>query len=172
MDNDDDVNKSGRPTAFRDEFVELARNYSKLGATDFEVAEFLGVSNRTIYYWKKAHPAFRRAIRDGGKVADERVKRALYHKAVGYTYRSEKLFLHEGEVIRAEMIEHVPPSDTAGIFWLKNRDPAHWRDRKDLDHSSKDGSMSPSPPSEEDLINRAKRLGIDPQSLGLPGSAS
>jgi hypothetical protein len=25
-------------------------------------------------------------------------------------------------------VEHVPPSDVAGIFWLKNRDPQHWRD--------------------------------------------
>jgi hypothetical protein len=24
-------------------------------------------------------------------------------------------------------IEHVPPDVTAGIFWLKNRDPQHWR---------------------------------------------
>jgi hypothetical protein len=24
--------------------------------------------------------------------------------------------------------EHVPPDVTACIFWLKNRDPAHWRD--------------------------------------------
>jgi hypothetical protein len=25
-------------------------------------------------------------------------------------------------------VEHVPPDVTACIFWLKNRDPAHWRD--------------------------------------------
>jgi hypothetical protein len=24
-------------------------------------------------------------------------------------------------------VEHVPPDTTAAIFWLKNRDPAHWR---------------------------------------------
>ena len=29
-----------------------------------------------------------------------------------------------GESIEA----HVPPDVTAAIFWLKNRDPAHWRD--------------------------------------------
>jgi hypothetical protein len=25
-------------------------------------------------------------------------------------------------------IQHVPPDVTACIFWLKNRDPEHWRD--------------------------------------------
>ena len=31
-------------------------------------------------------------------------------------------------------IEHVPPDVTAGIFWLKNRDPQHWRDSQQLEH--------------------------------------
>jgi hypothetical protein len=30
--------------------------------------------------------------------------------------------------------EHVPPDVTACIFWLKNRDPAHWRDAWQLEH--------------------------------------
>jgi hypothetical protein len=28
----------------------------------------------------------------------------------------------------------VPPDVTAGIFWLKNRDPQHWRDSQQLEH--------------------------------------
>jgi hypothetical protein len=31
-------------------------------------------------------------------------------------------------------IEHVPPDVTAGIYWLKNRDPQHWRDAHQLEH--------------------------------------
>jgi hypothetical protein len=30
--------------------------------------------------------------------------------------------------------EHVPPDTTAAIFWLKNRDPARWRDAWQLEH--------------------------------------
>jgi hypothetical protein len=33
-----------------------------------------------------------------------------------------------GSVRGRRRVEHVPPSDVAAIFWLKNRDPAHWRD--------------------------------------------
>jgi hypothetical protein len=31
-------------------------------------------------------------------------------------------------------VEHVPPDVTACIFWLKNRDPEHWRDSQRLEH--------------------------------------
>jgi hypothetical protein len=33
-------------------------------------------------------------------------------------------------------IEHIPPDVdvTAGIFWLKNRDPDNWCDVKNVDH--------------------------------------
>jgi hypothetical protein len=30
--------------------------------------------------------------------------------------------------VYAPYVEHVPPDVTACIFWLKNRDPQHWRD--------------------------------------------
>jgi hypothetical protein len=28
----------------------------------------------------------------------------------------------------------MPPDVTAGIFWLKNRDPENWRDVQNIDH--------------------------------------
>jgi hypothetical protein len=28
----------------------------------------------------------------------------------------------------------VPPDVTAAIFWLKNRDPQHWRDSQQMEH--------------------------------------
>jgi hypothetical protein len=31
-------------------------------------------------------------------------------------------------------IKHVPPDVTAGIFWLKNRDPQHWHDVQNVEH--------------------------------------
>jgi hypothetical protein len=37
--------------------------------------------------------------------------------------------------VYAKYIEHVPPDVTAGIFWLKNRDPQHWRDSQQLEHA-------------------------------------
>ena len=36
--------------------------------------------------------------------------------------------------VYAPYVEHVPPDVTACIFWLKNRDPEHWRDVQNVDH--------------------------------------
>ena len=73
----------GRPTAYRREFCELAHNYCLLGATNAELAGFLDVSPRTIDNWIASHPAFAEAVREGRVVADARVARCLYERAVG-----------------------------------------------------------------------------------------
>ena len=61
--------------------------------------------------------------------ADDRVERSLYHRAVGYSFESEKIFHHQGEVVRVPIIEHVPPDVGAAMSWLKNRRPDKWRDK-------------------------------------------
>lgn len=134
---------AGRPTAYKPEYAEQAEKLCKLGATDFELAEFFGVVEITIRRWKAAHPEFCSALKAGKDIADDRVERSLYSKAVGYSYTSEKLWQYDGEVIRTEIVEHVPPSDTAAIFWLKNRRKDEWRDRREQDNTSSDGSMTP-----------------------------
>jgi hypothetical protein len=35
---------------------------------------------------------------------------------------------------------HVPPDTTACIFWLKNRDPQHWRDVQQMERVRISGS--------------------------------
>jgi len=83
-----------------------------------------------------AQPEFCDALKLGRNEADARVERSLYQKPVGYSFDAVKIFMPAGAVepIYAPYVEHVPPSDVACIFWLKNRDPAHWRDAWQLEH--------------------------------------
>lgn len=126
---------AGRSSKFRDEYVEQARKLAELGATDREAAEFFKVAESTLYLWKHTHPEFSEALKLGKEKADARVEQSLYRKAVGYSFDSEKVFQYEGAVIRAPIVEHVAPSDTAAIFWLKNRQPEKWRDKQEVQHS-------------------------------------
>lgn len=119
----------GRPSAFKPEFVEQAKKLCELGATDVEMADFFNVAVSTFYLWKNKQPEFSEALKAGKSAADERVERSLYHKAVGYTFESEKVFQHQGQIIRAPIREHVPPDTTAMIFWLKNRRADDWREK-------------------------------------------
>ena len=47
-------------------------------------------------------------------------------------------------------VEHVPPDVTACIFWLKNRDPEHWRDSQQLEHVLGKYIISDKPMTEEE----------------------
>lgn len=132
----------GRPTDFKTEFCQQAREQCENGATDEELADFFGVSVRTIYRWKAVHPDFCQALKSGKDVADERVERSLYAKAVGYTFDSEKVFQFQGHIVRAPVKEHVPPDTTAAIFWLKNRRGEQWRDKSEVHHKHSVESMT------------------------------
>jgi hypothetical protein len=131
--------KTGRPSAYRAALADQARQLCALGATDKELATFFAIAMSTLYQWKIQHPAFASALKVGKAEADDRVERSLYQLAVGYSFESEKLFCQDGRVIRAPIVEHVPPNPASCIFWLKNRQRDLWRDRIDNEHSGPDG---------------------------------
>lgn len=125
---------AGQPTKYRKEFADQARELCELGATDMELADFFRVDVRTVYNWKHTHPEFFQALKVGKDALDDRVERSLYQRAVGYSYNSEKIFHHQGQITRAEIIEHVPPDASAALLWLKNRRGDTWRDKHDVEH--------------------------------------
>ena len=128
----------GRPTAYKDEFVAQVSKLCALGATDDEMADFFGVHRSTFYRWKLEHEDFCDAIKSAKELADERVERSLYQKATGYDFEEEqaikiKLQQHLEEVKVVSVRKHAPADTTAAIFWLKNRRPEEWRDKKEID---------------------------------------
>lgn len=121
----------GRPSGYRPEFVDQARKLCELGATERDLADFFKVSLPTLQRWRVSFPDFCASLKTGKYIADDRVEMSLYHRAIGYSFESEKIFNHQGKIVRAKTIEHVPPDTTAMIFWLKNRRTAQWRDRQE-----------------------------------------
>jgi len=128
---------AGRPTEYDPAYVEQAAKLCALGATDYELADFFGVDTRTIYRWKNTYPEFCQSVIAGKEKADDRVERALYNRAVGYTFESEKVFQFQGQIVRADTVEHVPPDPSAAKLWLTNRKPADWRDKQEVQHDGK-----------------------------------
>lgn len=131
----------GRPPAYKEAFAEQARKICELGATDQEIADFFKVEVRTIYRWKHDHDEFCQALKAGKSVADERVERSLYQKAVGYEQDEVKIFMPAGaeKPVYAEFRAKVAPDTTAAIFWLKNRRSQDWRDVKAQEVSGPNG---------------------------------
>jgi hypothetical protein len=119
----------GRPTLYDPEMCDRAHNYCLLGATNDELAEFFHVSPSTIDNWIARHGDFGDAVRRGRVVADSRVARGLYDRAIGYDRIVERSVVIGGEVKPVTNTVHYPPNVQACIFWLRNRRPQTWSDR-------------------------------------------
>lgn len=128
---------AGRPSLYQDAFAKQAEKLSALGATDIEIADFFEVDVRTIYRWKHDHEEFCQALNVGKTKADERVVNSLYQRAVGYEQEAVKIFMPAGAPapVYAPYREKIAPDTTAAIFWLKNRQPAEWRDKQEHEHT-------------------------------------
>lgn len=126
-----------RPTVFRPEFIEQAKEQCIAGATDQELADFFEVSVRTLYRWKNSNPEFCQALNAGKAPADDRVERSLFERACGYERDEVDVRVVNGEIVQTPIRKFYPPDTTAMIFWLKNRKPDQWRDKTEVDQRVK-----------------------------------
>lgn len=92
----------------------LAELFYSQGGIDTDFAIFIGVTEKTIHNWKKKHPEFKESIKLGKLDPDSKIVSALYQSA-------------------------LDGSNTAQIFWLKNRRSKDWREKHDLEITGKDG---------------------------------
>lgn len=125
----------GAPSLYQPKFAAMAVKACEAGFTDMELADLLGVSVRTINTWKVEHVEFAAALKLGKAVADERVERSLFARANGYEHDEVDIRVVGGEIVQTPLRKYYPPDTTAAIFWLKNRKPAEWRDKQDIEHS-------------------------------------
>lgn len=133
--------KNGRPTVYRKEFEDRVYRYALLGLTDAQIAECFMVAESTIHNWKLRHNGFSESIMRGKREADGVVAESLYHRAKGYSHDAVRIFMPSGasEPIYAPYIEHYPPDTQAASLWLRNRQSALWRDKRDHEVTGKDG---------------------------------
>ena len=131
----------GRPTAYRDEYARQGALLCTLGGTNADLAKTFGVTERTICRWMKAKPQFCHAIVRGKLKADAEVAEALHHRARGYSHPAVKIFMpaNATEPVLAPYTRHYPPDSQAAWLWLRNRQPAWWRDKVELEHTGKNG---------------------------------
>ncbi len=120
----------GRPTVYKPENAEIARNACMLGATNETLAARFEVCRRTIDSWIATIPEFSLAIKQGREGANEAVVSALFARATGMEQKMTKVFCHRGQPVTADYTVHMPPDVRACIFWLRNRRPEEWRESR------------------------------------------
>lgn len=126
-----------------DEGLIKIEGWAKDGLTDKQIAHNVGVAERTFTEWKRRFDALTAVLKRGKEVVDRQVENALLKNALGFEYEETKTIIEimpDGE--RKQRIEKVkkynPPNPTSQIFWLKNRKPADWRDRREVDANVKE----------------------------------
>lgn len=109
------------------------------GATDEEIADAFDVSVRTIHRWKKDHDTFARALNEGKNIADAKVEKKLYERALGYSVdETEKIVevdtkTGETKPVRVKTTtKHIAPDVMAQMYWLNNRKRSEWAQRQDV----------------------------------------
>lgn len=116
---------------FEDLDLEAVRRLSEYGHTDDFMADFFKVPIHVWNYWKKSHPEFFKKLKGWKSVADDRVERALYERALGYEWEEDAVVWdrYQKERVQVRLEKRLPPDTTACIFWLKNRRKGDWREK-------------------------------------------
>ncbi|PHV72172.1 transposase [Sporanaerobium hydrogeniformans] len=133
--------KSKYETHVLPRLVEI-EGWARDGLTDEQITKNLGISIQTFYTYKVKYIEFFESLKRGKEVVDREVENALLKRALGYSYQevtrepvlnsdTGKYELQPTKVVTKE----IAPDTTAQIFWLKNRKPEEWRDKKDIEHS-------------------------------------
>ena len=133
--------KSKYDSHVKDKLV-LVTSWARNGLTDIQIAHNLGISEDTFYTYKNKYTEFSEALKKGKEVIDFEVENALLKRALGYTFEEvtkESVFNKKtGKyelIVTKTVTKEIQPDTTAQIFWLKNRKPKEWRDKKDFEMS-------------------------------------
>lgn len=118
----------------------LLTGWARQGLSNLQIAKNMGIVQSTFYVWKNEHPEITEAIQKGKEVIDFEVENALLTRAMGQEVIEEKTYMKDdgtGRMVKhKERVKKQLPSDaTSMIFWLKNRQPDRWSDRKHMQHS-------------------------------------
>lgn len=137
---------SGRPFKYKKNWDKIARNMRMLGYSQEEIAEVIGVSTQAIRDWLVTYESFARAWEEGGPIADAKVTRAMYKRAVGYSHPDVKIFHGLDGTTVVPFTKHYPPETPAIQYWLGNRQPKLWKSLSSVALTGADGKDLPAAP--------------------------
>lgn len=121
---------AGRPkgsATYKPEYAKQAGKLAFLSLTDEEIASYFEVGIVTFNTWKKQFPEFFEALKEAKELADAKVAKRLYQRAVGYEHDDTDIRVVNNEIVETPIRKIYPPEVKAAMFWLQNRQPSKWR---------------------------------------------
>ncbi|MDE7431342.1 MAG: transposase [Lachnospiraceae bacterium] len=110
----------------------LIECWSRDGYTIEDIANKIGVNQKTLYDWRSQYPEIEEALRNGREIIDYKVENALLKSALGYKKKEVKVTttMRYGKVV--ETVKEVTESEQAPNVnaiqtWLYNRNKEKWK---------------------------------------------
>lgn len=118
---------------YKSEFAMVAYELALLGFGPKRIAKVFCVPVNHVNKWKENIEEFRACFASGSEMADAKVAKALFQRAIGYTHDEEKIHFNKlGEVSTYETKKHYPPDTAAAKLWLELRQKDLWKSENDL----------------------------------------
>lgn len=125
----------------RDSLLKV-QGWARDGLSNDQIAHNIGITAKTLCEWQNRFSEFRNAIKKGKEVVDREVENAMLKRALGYEYdevtqepvTDKDTGITEMRVTK-RVTKQIVPDVTAQIFWLKNRKPEEFRDKRDVELS-------------------------------------
>lgn len=118
------------------------QGWARDGLSNEQIAHNMGITFQTLYKWQDKYSELREALKKGKEVVDREVENAMLKRALGYEYdevtqepvTDKDTGITEMRVTK-RVTKQIVPDVTAQIFWLKNRKPNEFRDKRDVELS-------------------------------------
>lgn len=142
----------GRPSKYDPSLGDEVENLMRQGYSKTAAAGHIGISRDTLLEWTSQYPEFSGAVRRGEAARTLKLETDLLAATSG-------------------------PMVTSRIFALKNAAPDEWKDKREVDNTSSDGSMTPvsidysklSPQALKELHRAIKDANPQDNGGGTPG---
>lgn len=123
----------------------LLKGWARDGLTQAEMSARMGITRSTFNAWLLKYPDISDTIKKTREVYDSEVVDAIHKNTQGFKVTLKKAmkcrrveYDEKGrrtaeieEMVPYEEEMYVSPNPMSQIYWMNNRDPAHWRGNKD-----------------------------------------
>lgn len=120
----------------------LIEGWARDGLTNKQIAHNMGIGLSTFNKWKGENEIFANYLKKSKDIADRIVENSLFKRANGFEYTEtteERVFnplTNKFEMVITKRVNKVVlPDTTAQIFWLKNKKPDVWQDRRQVENT-------------------------------------
>lgn len=118
------------------------------GRENKQIAKMIGIHPATLWDWRKKYATLDDAFKTGREkwfdIALPAVENAAYDLAVGYTYKETTRELKKQDdgsyalVVTKEVTKHQPANPVSNMYWMQNRAPDMWKDRRNMGQEQSD----------------------------------